>query len=171
MAPTFPAPTTVTFWFMRGRILSERLRARGDANESPAGRSQIPISGKRLQFRGVGERPDYKSHPLWNEAISLTHAAYDLAERVRPSDPTTARHLRRAAVAIPAHVAGALTADDEARRDHVLTARGALAEISRQAERAEASGESAAAAELVRRAGEFDRAVSFELGAAQGGIS
>lgn len=118
----------------------------------------------------VAERPDYKSHPLWSEAISLTHAAYDLAERVRPSDPVTARHLRRAAVAIPAHVAGALNSEEETRREHILTARGALAEIARQAGRAEASGETAAAAELARRAGELDRAVSFELGA-QGAIS
>ena len=119
----------------------------------------------------MNERPNYKSHPLWNEAISLTHAAYDLAERVRPSDPTTARHLRRAAVAIPAHVAGALTGDEDARRDHVVTARGALAEVSRQAGRAEAAGDPAAAAELARRAGELDRAVSFELGDAEGAIS
>jgi hypothetical protein len=117
------------------------------------------------------DRPDYKSHPLWNEAISLTHAAYDLADRVRPSDPLTARHLRKAAVAIPAHVAGALTSDEDARREHVLTARGALAEVSRQAGRAEAAGEPAAAADLARRAGELDRAVSFELGLPEGGIS
>jgi four helix bundle protein len=119
----------------------------------------------------VTERPDYKSHPLWNEAISLTQAAYDLAKRVRAFDPMTARHLRRAAVAIPAHVAGALTSDEEARREHVLTARGALAEVSRQAGRAQAAGESIAAAELARRAGELDRAVSFELGIAEGGVS
>jgi four helix bundle protein len=119
----------------------------------------------------VTDRPDYKKHPLWNEAISLTHAAYALAERVHPSDPITARHLRRAAVAIPAHVAGALTGDAEARRDHVLTARGALAEVSRQAERAENVGEATAASDLVRRAGDLDRAVSFELGEAHGGIA
>ena len=120
------------------------------------------------------DRPDYKSHPLWNEAISLTHAAYDLAERVRPSDPITARHLRRAAVAIPAHVAEALSGDADARREHVLTARGALAEVTRQAGRAEASAEPTvpdAAADLARRAGELDRAVSFELGDAPGPVS
>lgn len=131
-------------------------------------RKNLPIP---LQSRSVAERPDYKSHPLWNEAISLTHAAYDLAELVRPADPITARHLRRAAVAIPAHVAGALTSDEEGRREHVLTARGALAEISRQAGRAEASADPATAAELARRAGALDRAVSLELGLAQGGIS
>jgi four helix bundle protein len=120
----------------------------------------------------VTDRPDYKSHPLWNEAISLTHAAYELADRVRPSDPITARHLRRAAVAIPAHVAGALSGDAESRREHVLTARGALAEVTRQAGRAEASGEpAAAAADLVRRASELDRAVSFELGEDSGAVS
>ncbi len=117
------------------------------------------------------ERPDYKSHPLWNEAIALTHAAYALAERVKPADPATARHLRRAAVAIPAHVAGALTSEEDSRREHVATARGALAEVSRQAGRAEAAGERAAAAELARRAGELDRAVSFELGDAGGAFS
>lgn len=116
-------------------------------------------------------RADYKTHPLWNEAISLTHAAYALAERVRPSDPLTARHLRKAAVAIPAHVAGALTSEEDARRDHVLTARGALAEVSRQAGRAEAAGDAAAAAELARRAGDLERAVSLELGETKGGVS
>jgi hypothetical protein len=124
-----------------------------------------------LTIAAVSDRPDYKSHRLWNEAISLTHAAYELAERVRPSDPITARHLRRAAVAIPAHVAGALSGDDEARRDHVLTARGALAEVSRQAGRAEAAGEPVAAAAVARRAGELDRAVSFELGETEGGVA
>jgi hypothetical protein len=119
----------------------------------------------------VTDRPEYKSHPLWSEAIALTHAAYELAERVRPADPATARHLRRAAVAIPAHVAGALTSDDDARREHVLTARGALAEVSRQAGRAEAAGEPVAASDLARRAGALDRAVSFELGESEGGVS
>jgi four helix bundle protein len=117
------------------------------------------------------ERPDYKQHPLWNEAIALTHAAYELADRLRPADPVTARHLRKAAVAIPAHVAGALTSGDPDRREHVLTARGALAEVSRQAGRAEAAGETEAAAALALRAGELDRAVSFELGDPVGAVS
>jgi four helix bundle protein len=108
-------------------------------------------------------RPAYKEHPLWNEAMALTHAAYELAERVRPEDPATARHLRRAAVAIPAHVAGALSSDDDARRDHVSTALSALAEVSRQADHV-AGAERPAAAELARRAGELERAVCFQLG-------
>ena len=115
-------------------------------------------------------RPEYKSHPLWNEAMAITQAAYALAEEVRPADPTTAQHLRKAAVAIPAHVAGALTSEGEARRDHVLTARGALSEVSRQAARARGAGEGDAAA-LVRRASELDRAVHFELGEAPGEFS
>ena len=116
-------------------------------------------------------RPEYKSHPLWNEAMAVTQAAYALAERLRPTDPMIARHLRKAAVAIPAHVAGALTSDGEARRDHVLTARGALSEVSRQAGRAETAGETDAAGELARRAAALDRAVHFELGEASGEVS
>lgn len=109
------------------------------------------------------ERPAYKEHPLWIEAMALTHAAYELAERVRLQDPGTARHLRRAAVAIPAHVAGALSSEDDARREHVTTALGALAEVSRQADRA-GGADRAAATELSRRAGELERAVCFQLG-------
>ncbi len=118
-----------------------------------------------------GRRPAYKSHPLWNEAMAVTQAAYALAERLRPADPMIARHLRKAAVAIPAHVAGALTSDGDARRDHVLTARGALSEVSRQAGRAETTGETDAAAALARRASDLDRAVLFELSEAPGDFS
>lgn len=114
-------------------------------------------------------RPEYKSHPLWNEAMAITQAAYALAEELRPADPTTARHLRKAAVAIPAHIAGALTSDGEARRDHVLTARGALSEVSRQAVRSRGAADLAAA--LARRASELDRAVHFQLGEPPGEFS
>jgi hypothetical protein len=107
-------------------------------------------------------RPAYKEHPLWNEAMGLTHAAYGLAERLFPRDPATSRRIRRAAVTIPAHVAGALSTDDESRRDHVLTALMALAEVSRRAESV-GGAERTDAAELVRRAAALDRAVRFEL--------
>jgi hypothetical protein len=112
-----------------------------------------------------GPRPAYKDNPIWIEAISVTRAAYDLADKVRPEDPLTARHLRRASVTIPAHLAGALSADDDgdARRDHVTTALGALAEVTRQAERV-GDGEREAAVDLARRARELERAVSFQLG-------
>ena len=118
----------------------------------------------------ASRRPEYKSHPLWNEAMAITQAAYALAEELRPDDPTTARHLRKAAVAIPAHVAGALTSDGEARRDHVSTARGALSEVSRQAGRAGTARQVAATA-LARRASDLDRAVHFHLGDAPGEFS
>jgi four helix bundle protein len=111
----------------------------------------------------AAERPAYKEHPLWIEAMALTHAAYELADKIRPDDPKMARQLRRAAVAIPAHVAGALTTDEDSRRDHVLTARGALAEVARQAERA-GPGQPTAAEGLTRRAGELERSVCFQLG-------
>jgi 23S rRNA-intervening sequence protein len=116
-------------------------------------------------------RPEYKNHPLWNEAMAVTQAAYALAEVVRPADPMVARHLRKAAVAIPAHVAGALNSEGEARRDHVLTARGALSEVSRQAARAETAGGTEAATALARRASALDRAVHFELAEPPGGVS
>lgn len=103
--------------------------------------------------------------------MAITQAAYALAERVRPADPLTARHLRKAAVAIPAHLAGALTSEGDARRDHVLTARGALSEVSRQAARVETAGELDAARELARRTSALDRAVHFDLGEAPGDVS
>ena len=119
---------------------------------------------KELPEYDVG-RPAYKEHPLWTEAMALTRAAYELADRVRPEDPLTARHLRRASVTIPAHLAGALSSDHDegARRDHVKTALSALAEVSRQADRV-VGAEHPAAAELARRAEELERAVVFQLG-------
>jgi four helix bundle protein len=123
------------------------------------------VSERNFEYpTGSGDRPAYKEHPLWIEAMAMTHAAYDLADRVRPQDPATARHLRRAAVAIPAHLAGALSAEDgEERRDHVTTALISLAEVSRQLERAE-KVESAAALGLAERARNLERAARFELG-------
>jgi four helix bundle protein len=122
------------------------------------------VSEEDLPYRTrSGDRPAYKEHPLWIEAMAMTHAAYDLADRVRPQDPATARHLRRAAVAIPAHLAGAISAEDrDERRDHVTTALISLAEVSRQAERAE-KVEGAAALGLVERARNLERAARFEL--------
>ena len=122
------------------------------------------MSEEDIPYRaGSGDRPAYKEHPLWIEAMAMTHQAYDLADRVRPQDPATARHLRRAAVAIPAHLAGAISAEDrDERREHVTTALISLAEVSRQAERAE-KVESAAALGLVERARNLERAARFEL--------
>ena len=82
------------------------------------------------------DRPAYKSHPLWAGAMALARDAYALADRVKDASPETARSLRKAAVAVPAHVAGAISDGPDKRREHVLAARGALAEVARQAGRA-----------------------------------
>jgi hypothetical protein len=82
------------------------------------------------------DRASYKSHPFWQAAIELAQDAYRLAERVRPEDPLAARHLRGAAVAAPAHVAGVLDAPPgRPCGESAALARGALAEVERQARR------------------------------------
>jgi four helix bundle protein len=103
--------------------------------------------------------PPYKDHPLWQSAMSLTRDAYALAERLRGEAPELARRLRKAAVSIPAHVAGALSAEPGSQREDVLAARGALAELSRQASRAQGKD----SRDVARRAEELDRIVLFEL--------
>lgn len=107
------------------------------------------------------ERPAYKNHPLWESAMALTRGAYALAERVRDASPDTARRLRRAAVTVPAHVAGALSEGPDKLREHVLAARGAIAEVARQAARSR--GE--ASRELARQAETLELTVLFEFGA------
>jgi four helix bundle protein len=107
------------------------------------------------------DRPAYKTHPLWMEAMSLTREAYALSERLRERDPETSRRLRRAAVAVPAHVASALSAEPERRSEPMLAARGALAEVSRHATRAVDAGSD----DLLHRVWDLDRRVLFELGA------
>jgi hypothetical protein len=109
------------------------------------------------------ERPAYKKHPLWESALALTRDAYALAERVKDASPDTASRLRKAAVAVPAYVAGALSGPPAKRREHVLAARGAIAEVARQAARSR--GEPSR--ELVRRAETLDLSVLFEFGAGE----
>src|SRR5882724_6388997 len=77
--------------------------------------------------------PSYKDHPLWKEAMGLVEEAYALAEKVRDTEPLVSRHLRKAAVAVPANIAESLDEErgDERSESH-LRARGALAEIERQ---------------------------------------
>jgi purine nucleoside permease len=102
-------------------------------------------------------RPDYKSHHLWEEAMALVHEAYGLADQVRAHDPEAARLLRKAAVSVPAHVAGALTAGEEqARATEVSGARAALADVAARAE--------VPAPALSRRARALDLSVELELG-------
>ncbi len=92
--------------------------------------------------------------------MALAHEAYVLAEREKAASPDMAARLRKAAVAVPAHVAGAISEESAGRREHVLAARGALAEVARQAGRA--PGE--ASRELTRRAETLDLSVLFEFG-------
>jgi hypothetical protein len=107
------------------------------------------------------DRPAYKNHPLWIEAMALTREAYALSERLQKQDPETSRRLRRAAVAVPAHVASALSAQPDKRSEPMQAARGALALVSQMAAHAcESDG-----ADLLHRAGDLDRCVLFEFGA------
>jgi len=107
------------------------------------------------------ERPDYKSHPLWAEAMALAHEAYGVAERIKPRDPESARLLRKAAVAVPARVAGALSADDgRERATETLGARAALSEVAERAASAPASPEAAA---LAQHAGTLSLSVALVL--------
>ena len=114
-----------------------------------------------------GERPAYKQHPLWGRAIALTRDAYRLADAIRPRDAATATTLRKAAVAIPAHVAGALSASGRRREEEALAARGALAEIARQARR----DDSPAARQLESAAADLDARVLFDFAAEDGAYS
>lgn len=112
------------------------------------------------------ERPDYKSHPLWAEAMALAHQAYGVAEALKPRDPEGARLLRKAAVAVPARVAGALTAGDGAEREMETSgARAALSEVAARASAASASEEAAA---LAQRAGSLSRSVTLALSSTGG---
>ena len=108
-------------------------------------------------------RPAYKSHPLWTGAMALARDAYALADRVKDASPETAGRLRKAAVAVPAHVAGAIADGADKRREHVLAARGALAEVARQAARAPDE----AGSDLTRLAETLDLSVLFEFGATE----
>jgi four helix bundle protein len=96
--------------------------------------------------------PSYKDHPLWKEAIGLVEDAYALAEKVRDTAPLVSRHLRKAAVAVPANIAESLDEErGEQRSESHLRARGALAEIERQTRMLPAEL-SEAGEELARRA-------------------
>ncbi|HEY1435814.1 MAG TPA: hypothetical protein VGG65_10580 [Thermoanaerobaculia bacterium] len=108
-------------------------------------------------------RPDYKSNPLWTEAMALTRAAYAVAEELAERDPEEARLLRKAAVAIPARLAGALSADEVfARSTDASEARVALAEVAARAERLPTRG--GTSRELVKQARDLERSVRLALG-------
>jgi hypothetical protein len=121
----------------------------------------------RSGSEGSGPRPDYKSHPLWERAIAITRDAYALAESLRARDAAAATTLRRAAVAVPARVAGALESLGSHRAEEVLAARGALAEVARQARR----DDSPAARRLRDEAEDLDARVLFDLSPVPGRVS
>lgn len=109
------------------------------------------------------ERPDYKLHPLWTEAMALAHEAYAVADELRERDPEAARLLRKAAVSIPAHLAGALSADAPfARETDASEARAALAEVAARAEELPTRGGLSRA--LLQRARDLERSVRRTLG-------
>jgi hypothetical protein len=112
------------------------------------------------------ERPDYKSHPLWNEAMALARAAYAVAEEVAGRDPEEARRLRQAAVSVPAKLAGALAAPGPFERDaDASQARAALGEV---AERAVRLSTRRSSRELARQARDLEAAVRRTLGDSEG---
>ena len=119
------------------------------------------------ESEGPGPRPQYKSHPLWGRAIAITRDAYALAESLRARDAAAATRLRRAAVAVPARVAGALESRGSHRAEEVLAARGALAEVARQARR----DDSPAARRLRDEAEDLDARVLFDLSPTSGRVS
>ena len=115
----------------------------------------------------ASSRPTYKRHPLWNRAIAVTREAYALAEAIRRRDEEAAAALRRAAVAIPSHVAGALEARGADRAQEALAARGALAEVARRSR-----GESSSAARrLEGEAAALDARILFDFADADGVFS
>jgi hypothetical protein len=124
---------------------------------------RAPIRSEPLEYGRVTDRPSYKTHPLWNQAMALTRESYALAGLVEDQEPDLARRLKKAAVSVPARVASALGGGCTERLEHMLSARGALAELAREARRAAVPGNE----ELARRADELDRRVLFEFGAGE----
>jgi hypothetical protein len=105
-------------------------------------------------------RPEYKNHPLWIGAMALTRSAYTVAERLAPTDADGARALRKAAVSVPALVAGALSGEQaDSRATDAAGACAALDEVARRA-----SGiPGPAADELERQSRALEDAVRREL--------
>lgn len=126
--------------------------------------------GQSYNPPAMADSDGYKRHPLWLEAMALARDAYALAEPLRQKSPELFRRVRKAAVHVPASVAGALSGEADKREEHLLTARGALADLSRQATRIPGA-EPEAARNLATRARALDRAVLFEFGVPAGSPS
>lgn len=115
----------------------------------------------------IPARPDYKSHPLWTEAMALAKAAYAVAEEVADRDPEEARLLRKAAVTVPARLAEALSSEEAvARGSDVSDVRAALDEVATRAGRLPTREGSSR--ELARRARALERSVVRVLGESEG---
>jgi four helix bundle protein len=114
---------------------------------------------RALECAHVTARPPYKEHPLWNDAIALTRGAYAVAAAFPREQEAVSRSLRRAAVAVPARVAEALSTHGRTRREHAVAARGALAELALHAGRSSSTAARALAVEAER----LDRSIQFEL--------
>lgn len=98
--------------------------------------------------------------------MRLVHEAYGLADALRERDPEAALGLRKAAVSVPARVAGALTARETADRDAEASgARAALAEVAARADRASGGTPS----DLSQHARKLERSVALELNSLQEG--
>jgi hypothetical protein len=109
------------------------------------------------------QRPDYKNSPLWTEAMALARAAYAVAEELAERDPEAARLLRKAAVSVPARLAGALSTDELFARDSDASeARAALGEVAARAERLPTRG--GTSRDLALQARALERSVSIALG-------
>jgi hypothetical protein len=105
-------------------------------------------------------RPEYKSHPLWEAAIRLAHDAYGLADAIRPADPDGAGEIRRAAVSVPARIAGALCAETSGEKEsEAASASAALGWLAARAERANAPQSEG----LADRARQLSRGVGLAL--------
>jgi len=112
-------------------------------------------------------RPDYKSHPLWTEAMALAKAAYAVAEEVADREPEEARLLRKAAVTVPARLAEALSADEATTRgSDASEVRAALDEVATRAGRLPTRQGSSR--DLARRARALERSVVRVLGVSEG---
>ena len=101
--------------------------------------------------------------------MALTRAAYAVADALASQDPEAARRLRKAAVSVPARLAGALSAEDASAREfEVAEARAALAEVVERArtpaDDGGGGGAGDAADALVRRARTLELSVADGLG-------
>jgi hypothetical protein len=91
--------------------------------------------------------------------MTLAREAYAVADSVRGQSPDTARRMRKAAVAVPSHVAAAVSEPRATRAEHVAAARDALEELARVGGGTDENGPS----ELARHAETLGLSILFEF--------